>query len=60
LPVPGAHAVCTLRGGGFWEHRFKNQCMERGGLDEDEIYEVGLYKPNPVDPYSLKAHGFNP
>jgi hypothetical protein len=34
--------------------------MERGGLDEDEIYEVGLYKPNPVDPYSLKAHGFNP
>ena len=32
-------AVVTRRGG-FWEHRFKTQCMERGGLDEDDLYEA--------------------
>jgi hypothetical protein len=25
-----------------------------------ECLEVGLYNLNPVDPYSLKAPGFNP
>ena len=30
-------AVVTRRGG-FWEHRLKRQCQERGGVDEEDVY----------------------
>ena len=33
------NGVVTRRGG-YWEHRFRQQCEERGGVDEDDIYEA--------------------